>query len=128
MFVKILGFTMRGYLKSKWNVFDGTLVIASMIDILLSKTGAVDGNQLSVLKVFRLVSGFFVSFSYTNAYVCMSIIGACPICSLSEQTFIIEVTSLIMGSKSHPNNGQNLHIILNQKYNESSTEIIARML
>jgi len=56
MFVKILGFTFRGYLKSKWNVFDGTLVIASVIDILLSKTGAVDGNQLSVLKVFRLVS------------------------------------------------------------------------
>ncbi|XP_066927937.1 sodium channel protein 1 brain-like isoform X5 [Clytia hemisphaerica] len=55
MVMKILGYTLKGYLKNKWNMFDGTLVIVSIIDILLSTTGLVDGNVLSFLKVFRLM-------------------------------------------------------------------------
>ncbi|XP_057317031.1 sodium channel protein 60E-like isoform X2 [Hydractinia symbiolongicarpus] len=55
MCVKLLAFTPRGYVRNKWNVFDGFLVMVSIVDILLSRTGAVKGNQLSVLKVFRLM-------------------------------------------------------------------------
>ena len=62
MLIKVLALTPRGYLKNNWNVFDGTLVIISIIDIVLSISNVVDGNQLAVLKVFRLVSTLFNSF------------------------------------------------------------------
>ena len=62
MLIKVPALTPRGYLKNNWNVFDGTLVIISIIDIVLSKSNVVDGNQLAVLKVFRLVSALFNSF------------------------------------------------------------------
>ena len=62
MLIKVLALTPRGYLKNNWNVFDGTLVIISIIDIVLSISNVVDGNQLAVLKVFRLVSALFNSF------------------------------------------------------------------
>ena len=62
MLIKVLALTPRGYLKNNWNVFDGTLVIISTIDIVLSISNVVDGNQLAVLKVFRLVSALFNSF------------------------------------------------------------------
>ena len=54
--LKILGYTFRGYLKNKWNVFDGMLVIVSFVDIVLSKANIVDPGQLSIFKVLRLVS------------------------------------------------------------------------
>ena len=62
MLIKVLALTPRGYLKNNWNVFDGTLVIISIIDIVLSISNVVDGNELAVLKVFRLVSTLFNSF------------------------------------------------------------------
>ena len=62
MLIKVLALTPRGYLKNNWNVFDGTLVIISIIDIVLSISNVVDGNELAVLKVFRLVSALFNSF------------------------------------------------------------------
>ena len=62
MLIKVLALTPRGYLKNNWNVFDGTLVVISTIDIALSISNVVDGNQLAVLKVFRLVSALFNSF------------------------------------------------------------------
>ena len=62
MLIKVLALTPRGYLKNNWNVFDGTLVIISTIDIVLSISNVVDGNELAVLKVFRLVSALFNSF------------------------------------------------------------------
>ena len=62
MLIKVLALTPRGYLKNNWNVFDGTLVVISTIDIVLSISNVVDGNQLAVLKVFRLVSALFNSF------------------------------------------------------------------
>ena len=62
MLIKVLALTPRGYLKNNWNVFDGTLVIISTIDIVLSISNVVDGNELAVLKVFRLVSTLFNSF------------------------------------------------------------------
>ena len=62
MLIKVLALTPRGYLKNNWNVFDGTLVIISIIDIVLSKSNVVDGNELAVLKVFRLVSALFNTF------------------------------------------------------------------
>ena len=62
MLIKVVALTPRGYLKNNWNVFDGTLVIISIIDIVLSISNVVDGNELAVLKVFRLVSALFNSF------------------------------------------------------------------
>lgn len=56
MIAKVLGYTPKGYIKNKWNLFDGFLVIVSLIDIILNESGAVTGGELSVLKVFRLVS------------------------------------------------------------------------
>lgn len=54
--IKILGYTFRGYLKNKWNVFDGMLVIVSFVDIVLTKAEVVDPGTLSIFKVLRLVS------------------------------------------------------------------------
>ena len=60
MLLKLTAYTPRGYVQNSWNIFDGFLVIVSTVDLLLSKTGAVSGNTLSVLRVFRLVSIDFV--------------------------------------------------------------------
>lgn len=55
MILKLIAFGIKDYCKNKWNLFDGTIVILSVLDMVLSLSGAISGAGLSVLRTFRLV-------------------------------------------------------------------------
>lgn len=55
MILKLIAFGIKEYCKNKWNLFDGTIVILSVLDMVLSLSGAISGAGLSVLRTFRLV-------------------------------------------------------------------------
>jgi hypothetical protein len=52
MFIKVVGLTPRGYVADRFNVFDGTVVIISIIEIAASSGS---GGSLSVLRSARLL-------------------------------------------------------------------------
>ena len=56
MTCKLIALTPRGYAANTWNLFDGFLVIVSIVDVVLSQSKLLTGSSLSVLRVFRLVS------------------------------------------------------------------------
>ena len=56
MVLKLMALGVREYVKNRWNCFDGTIVVLSVLDLVLSYTETVTGAGLSVLRTFRLVS------------------------------------------------------------------------
>lgn len=56
MVLKLIAFGPRGYVKSRWNIFDGFIVIISIVDLILELSKIGNGAGLSVLRTFRLVS------------------------------------------------------------------------
>ena len=56
MIFKLIALTPRGYARNNWNLFDGFLVIASLLDLILSESKLLPSSSLSVMRVFRLVS------------------------------------------------------------------------
>ena len=65
MIIKLFAYTPRGYITNAWNCFDGTLVVLSIVDILVtaaSPAGSGAAGPLKILKVFRLVSMHFLNF------------------------------------------------------------------
>ena len=57
MVLKVTAFGPRGYVKSRWNIFDGFIVVISIVDLILERGVKVgNGAGLSVLRTFRLVS------------------------------------------------------------------------
>ena len=57
MILKLIALGVKKYVKIAWNLFDGVIVIVSIIDLTLEKVGSGGGGgALSVLRTFRLVS------------------------------------------------------------------------
>lgn len=57
MVLKVTAFGPCGYVKSRWNIFDGFIVVISIVDLILERVVKVgSGAGLSVLRTFRLVS------------------------------------------------------------------------
>lgn len=57
MVLKLTAFGPCGYVKSRWNIFDGFIVVISIVDLLLERVVKVgSGAGLSVLRTLRLVS------------------------------------------------------------------------
>ena len=57
MVLKLTTLGPRGYVKSRWNIFDGFIVVISIVDLILERGVKVgNGAGLSVLRTFRLVS------------------------------------------------------------------------
>lgn len=56
MILKLTALGVKKYVKIPWNVFDGLIVIVSIVDMSMeySNTGGA-GGVLSVLRIFRLV-------------------------------------------------------------------------
>ena len=69
MILKLMALGGREYVKNRWNCFDGTIVVLSVVDMVMSYTKVVDGAGLSVLRTFRLVSSLYPI--HTNAYTCL---------------------------------------------------------
>ena len=64
MIIKLIAYKPSLYIKNRWNCFDGTLVILSIIDIVVLLANPVSGpvSSLKMLKVFRLVRHACFSF------------------------------------------------------------------
>lgn len=56
MILKLVAFTWRGYIKSGWNIFDGVVVVISLVDAVLTLSTEIDNTGASMLRSFRLVS------------------------------------------------------------------------
>ena len=56
MVLKLIASGGRAYLKSRWNIFDGFIVLVSIADLILELAKIGTGAGLSVLRTFRLVS------------------------------------------------------------------------
>lgn len=56
MVLKVISSGPRGYVKSRWNIFDGFIVLISIVDLILELVNVGNGAGLSVLRTFRLVS------------------------------------------------------------------------
>ena len=57
MILKLIALNPRGYIKSRWNVFDGVVAVISLIDTVLTLSNLIDSTGTSVFRSFRLVSG-----------------------------------------------------------------------
>ena len=56
MILKLIALKPRGYIKSRWNIFDGVVAVISLIDTVLTLSNLIDSST-SVFRSFRLVSG-----------------------------------------------------------------------
>ena len=72
MVLKLIAFGIKEYCKNNWNLFDGTIVMLSVLDMVLTYTGAISGAGLSVLRTFRLVCSFQCLCTYTFTYTVKS--------------------------------------------------------
>ena len=73
MILKLIALGVKKYVKIAWNLFDGVIVIVSIVDLTLEEfaTDGGGGGGLSVLRTFRLVSiGLMESLNYnTNCVI-----------------------------------------------------------
>jgi len=50
-----MAFTEHTYLRSGWNIIDGTLVVISLVDLIISLTASTSPRIFGILRVFRLL-------------------------------------------------------------------------
>ncbi len=71
MVLKLTALGPRGYVKSRWNIFDGFIVLISIVDLILERGVKVgNGAGLSVLRTFRLVSDRLCSLAFSCSQFC----------------------------------------------------------
>eukprot|EP00795_Rhopilema_esculentum_P002961 gene2961-1213_t len=75
MIFKLIALTPRGYARNNWNLFDGFLVVASLLDLVLSESQLVAGSGLSVMRVFRLLRVLKLAQSWKTMGQLLSTIG-----------------------------------------------------
>jgi len=52
---KGMAFSEHAYLRSGWNIIDGTLVFISLVDLVISLTASTSPRIFGILRVFRLL-------------------------------------------------------------------------
>jgi len=75
MACKLIALTPRGYARNNWNLFDGFLVIASLLDLILSESKLIPSSSLSVMRVFRLLRVLKLAQSWKTMGQLLSTIG-----------------------------------------------------
>lgn len=76
MILKLIAFGIKEYCKNKWNLFDGTIVILSVLDMVLTYSGAISGAGLSVLRTFRLLRVLKLAQSWKTMGDLLNTIGS----------------------------------------------------
>uniref|UniRef100_A0A7S1XCD4 Voltage-gated ion channel superfamily n=1 Tax=Tetraselmis chuii TaxID=63592 RepID=A0A7S1XCD4_9CHLO len=64
MLIKLAGLGVRKYVADTMNVFDGLVVIVSIVEISVTNSGGSGGSGLSVLRTFRLLRIFKLARSW----------------------------------------------------------------
>ena len=52
---KGMALSEHAYLRSGWNIIDGTLVVISLVDLVISLTASTSPRIFGILRVFRLL-------------------------------------------------------------------------
>ena len=65
MIIKMIGLGLRGYAADSFNVFDGTVVTISIVELILAYLGT-EGGGLAILRSLRLVRVFKLARSWTD--------------------------------------------------------------
>lgn len=76
MILKLIAFGLKEYCKNSWNLFDGTIVILSILDMVLTYSGAITGAGLSVLRTFRLLRVLKLAQSWKTMGDLLNTIGS----------------------------------------------------
>lgn len=58
MVLKLIFLGLWGYVKSCWNIFDGFIVVISVVDFIFEFVVDGKGVGFSVFRIFRFVSNF----------------------------------------------------------------------
>jgi hypothetical protein len=68
MIIKLLGLGIRDYCSDNFNIFDGTVVIISVIEMIVSAfvPGGMGGGAISSLRAVRLLRVFKLARSWTS--------------------------------------------------------------
>ena len=75
MILKLIALGVRKYVKVAWNVFDGVIVIMSIVDTTMELANVnVAGGALSVLRTFRLVCICHIVRKSQNYFSCSFIV------------------------------------------------------
>lgn len=53
MIMKLIGLGLKNYVRDKFNIFDGLIVILSLVDFSLSISGVMEGDDNAILSAFR---------------------------------------------------------------------------
>ena len=65
MIVKLIGLGFRGYIDDRMNVFDGIVVIISVLEVVVAQATGTDGDSMfSVFRAFRLLRVFRLARSW----------------------------------------------------------------
>ena len=56
MVLKLIALGVFGYTKSMWNIFDGLVVLMSIVDAIIEIAYASDSGDFTIIRSLRLVS------------------------------------------------------------------------
>ena len=71
MIIKLIGLHPRGYAQDSFNIFDGVVVIISLVEVVMELAKVEGGSGgLAVLRSFRLVRVFKLARSWKDCKSC----------------------------------------------------------
>mmetsp|Transcript_20744 Transcript_20744/g.67897 ORF Transcript_20744/g.67897 Transcript_20744/m.67897 type:complete len:841 (+) Transcript_20744:88-2610(+) len=77
MALKLLGLGCSGYWSDKWNKLDGTIVLLTSVDLVLSATGTKVGVNVSFFRILRVARMFRLMRAWPALYqVCSALVGS----------------------------------------------------
>ncbi|RWS16117.1 skeletal muscle sodium channel alpha subunit-like protein, partial [Dinothrombium tinctorium] len=92
-FLKLIALSPKFYFREGWNIFDFTIVVLSLMELLFSsKEGG--GGSLSVLRSFRLLRVFKLAKSWPTLNLLISIMGK-TVGDLGNLTFVLAIIIFI---------------------------------
>ncbi|XP_057305572.1 sodium channel protein 1 brain-like isoform X3 [Hydractinia symbiolongicarpus] len=75
MVLKLIAFSPFGYVKSKWNIFDGLVVILSVIDLCIEIATTTDNGDFTIIRSLRLFRVLKLAQSWSTMRLLLSAIG-----------------------------------------------------
>lgn len=90
MVLKLISLGPRGYVKSRWNIFDGFIVVISVVDLILELAVVGKGAGLSVLRTFRLLRVFKLAQSWETMNMLLRTIAS-SIGQLGNLTLVLGI-------------------------------------
>lgn len=95
MVLKLVALGLRGYCKTRWNIFDGFIVVISIVDLILELANIMSGAELSVLRTFRLLRVFKLAQSWQTMNMLLRTIAS-SIGQLGNLTLVLGIIVYIL--------------------------------